>query len=225
MPELNFRQLAVEAANSLLHFGALFGAEQFHAVGAGLELVELPFGFACLLKNPARNIAVDFAAGQFFQQLCTLVGAGVEECRKAALGKQHGFGKAREIEAGDLGDALQLVIALRAEDGAIAIGEFDLGGLQCAIGLVTRTALAPESTVDGTFDFELDLGQTVGGVPRHDVVVRGRDGLQARRLVVKREADGVEQCRFASAGRAGDGEQAVVGERRLGEVDGPFALQ
>ena len=222
---LDVGELCFKHGAFLQHRGALLVAHQCHAVGAGLELGQFVPGFARLLEDLARDFTVDFAAGQFFEQFGALVGAGVQKGREAALGEQHRLGEAREIEAGDLGDALQLVVGLRAEDGAVAGREFDFRRLQRAVGLVAGAALAPEGAVDGTLDLEFDLGQAVGGVPRHDVVVGRRDRLQARRLVVEGEADGVEQRRLAGAGRPGDREQRVVGERRPGEVDEPFAFQ
>jgi len=114
MALLDVGELRVEAGDFGLHRGTLLVAEQFHAVGAGFELVELAFRFARLFEHLARNLAVDLGAGQFFEQFGAFVGAGVEEGRKAALGEQHGLGEAREIEAGNLGDALQLFLGLRA---------------------------------------------------------------------------------------------------------------
>ena len=118
---------------------------------------------------------------------------------------------------------------MRTQDAVVAVrgdgGEFDPGGLQRTIDLVAGAALAPEGAVDGTFDFKFDFSQAIGRVPRHDVVIGRRDALQPRCLVVERQADGVEQGRFTRAGWAGDGEQVVVGEWRLGEVDAPFAFQ
>jgi len=221
--------LRIEAGGFALHGGTLLVGEQFHAVGAGLELLEPAPGGARLLENLARNFAIDFGAGQFLQQFGAFVGCRVEEGGETALGEQHRLGEAWKVEAGDLGDALQFVAGLGAEDGAVAIcierRQFHLGRLQCAVHLVAGAALAPEGAVDGALHFKLDFRQAVGGVPRHDVVVGGRDGLQARRLVVKREADGIEQRRFAGAGRAGDGKQAAVAKGRPGEVDAPFTLE
>ena len=61
-------QLAIKAAGFRVHGGTLLVVEQFHAVGAGLELIELLFGLAGLFIHPLRNQAVDVGAGEFFQQ-------------------------------------------------------------------------------------------------------------------------------------------------------------
>ena len=64
----------------------LFAAEQLDAIGARLPLFQLLTGLAGLLEDALREAAVDFAAGQLFQQLGTLVGAGFEEGGKTSLG-------------------------------------------------------------------------------------------------------------------------------------------
>ena len=43
--------------------------------------------------------------------------------------------------------------------------------------------------------------------------------------MVKREADRIEQGRFAGTGRAGNGEQPVIDKWGASEVDGPFAFE
>ncbi|MPM49172.1 hypothetical protein SDC9_95900 [bioreactor metagenome] len=60
---------------------------------------------------------------------------------------------------------------------------------------------------------------------RHDVVDGLRLRAQARRLVVQRQADRIQQRGFACPRRAGDRKQAALGQRRHGEVDAPFALE
>ena len=218
-------QLGAQALNVALHGRALLGAEQGHAGGLGFELVKLLLGFAGLLKHFFGDFAVDLGAGEFFQQFGALVGAGVQKGGKTALRQQHGFGEARKVQPRDGLNAFELVVGLGAENLARAGGEFDLGGLQGAVDFVAGAALAPEGAVDGAFDLKRHLRQAVGGVAGHDVVGRGRDAFEARGLVVQRQANGVQQGRFAGAGGAGDGEQAVVHKRRLGEVHRPLAFE
>ena len=122
MLALDVGELCFQHGAFLLHRSALLVAHQLHAVGAGLELGQFVPGLARLLEDLARDFAVDFAAGQFFEQFGALVGAGVQKGREAALGEQHGLGEAREVEAGDFGDVSEFLAAFVAEDGAITFG-------------------------------------------------------------------------------------------------------
>ena len=227
---LHVGQLGGPAVHVGVHGGALFVAQQFHTVSAGLELVELLFGRTGLFKHLARDVAVNLGAGQFLQQLGAVVGAGVQKGGKTALGQQHGLGEAGKVQARNGGHAPELVHALAAQNGAFAggpvhTGQLHFGRLQRAVHLVTRAALAPEGAVHRAFHLKLHLGQAVHRVARHDVVGGCRDAFQARGLVVQRQANGVQQGRFARAGGAGDGKQAVVGKGRLGEVNAPLPFE
>ena len=230
MGGLHVGQFIAPTVHIALHRGALWQRQQLHAVGAGFELLQLLPGLTRLFKHPHRDVAVDFRAGQLLQQFGPVVGAGVQKSGKAALGQQHGFGETRKIEPGDVGNALEFVVTLTAQNGACATGavhtgQFDPWRLQRTVDFVAGAALAPEGAVHSTFHFKRHFGQAVHRVARHDVVRRSRDAFQARCLVIQREADGIEQRGFASAGRASDRKQAVVTKRRLGEVDGPLAFQ
>ncbi len=208
-----------------LQLGALFVAEQLDPFGAGAQLVKADLHLAGLLEHPLRNLPVDLGAGQLFQQLGALVGVGLEKSGETALGQQHGFGKALEIQAGEALGLAQLLVDLVGDDLPVCRGQFDLGRLQRAIGLVAGAALAPEGAVANALDLEFDLGQAVGGVPGHQLVGAGRDRTHARRAVIQRQADGIEQRGLARAGWPGNGEQAVVLERLGGEIDLPLAFQ
>ena len=236
LPALQRLQCAV-AGLHLAHLGlqlvcfglqllALLLGQQLHAIGMGLVFLQRLACIACAFEHGLRNLAVDVGAGEFFQQLGAFVGAGLQKGRKAALGQQHGFGKARKVQPGDLGHLLELFTAVVAEDMAVGHSrQFNLGGLQCTAGLVAGAALAPEGAVGHAFDFELHLGQTVGGVPRHQIIAAGADGGKARRLVVERQADGIEQRGFARPCGASDGKQAVARKGGGAEIDFPFALE
>ena len=160
---------------------------------ARLELVQLIPGVARLLKHFAGNIAVDFGAGQLFQQFGALVGAGVQERCKTALRQQHRLGKAREIQAGDGRNEFELFAAFFAQDGAVAGGQLNFRCLQRATDFVAGAPLAPKGAIDDALDLEFHLGQTVGGMARHEVVDGRGDVFEARRLVVQRQANRVEQ--------------------------------
>lgn len=149
--------------------------------------------------------------------------------RKAAncpQGKQHRAGEAAIVEAGKRRGLLQLVRDFIGEDFAVsAARQLDAGRLQIAIRLVTGPVLAPESAVGDAFYFKLDLRQTLGGIAGHQVVLRLGDLVQARRLMIERRANGIEQRGFPGPGGAGNGEQAIAGERLGGKVYLPFPFQ
>ena len=206
------------------------GVQRLHALQQGLLLFQLLACFAGTLKHSLRDLAVDLGAGQLFEQLGTLVGVGVQKSRKTALRQQHGLGESSKVQAREADDALELVIAVGGENcsftrGWVNVCQLYLGWLQCAMGLVTRTALAPEGTVGLAFDGKSHLGHAVGRVARHQIVVAATNAAQARGLVVQGQADGIEQGGLASPRRPGDGKQAVVGKGRLAEVNGKFAFE
>ncbi|MCY1340261.1 hypothetical protein D9M69_261710 [compost metagenome] len=210
--------------------GTLLGAKQFDALGAGAQLVQRRPHLAGAFEHALGDEAVDFRAGQFLQQLGALIGAGFEEGGEPALGQQHGFGEALEIQAGEAFGLAQLVADLVGEDApaavlALDLAQLDLRRLQRALGLVAGAALAPEGAVAPALHFELNFGEAVGGVPGHQLVAALRQAVHARRAVVQGQADGIQQRGLARPGGTGDGEQAVVLERLGVEVDLPFALQ
>ena len=188
-------------------------------------MIEGDFHLTGLLKHPLGNLPVDIGTGQLFQQLGALIGVGLKKGSKAALGQQHGLGKTLEIETREAFGLAQLLVDLVSDDLPVSSGQLDLGRLQRTIGLVAGAALAPEGAVGNAFDLEFDLGQAVGGVPAHQLIGTGRHRAHARRAVVQRQADGVEQRGLARPGRPGDGEQTVVLERLGGEIDLPLAFQ
>ena len=121
---------------------------------------------------------------------------------------------------------LQLVRDFIGEDFAVsAARQLDAGRLQIAIRLVTGPVLAPESAVGDAFYFKFDFRQTLGGIAGHQVVLRLGDLVQARRLMIERRANGIEQRGFPGPGGAGNGEQAIAGERLGGKVYLPFPFQ
>ena len=146
------------------------------------------------------------------------------------MGQQHGFGKTAKVQPRDFGDAFGFFFEVGSEDGPLTgicmnLRQLYLGGLQGTIDFVACAALAPKGAVGGALHFKLHLGQAVAGVAGHQVVAGGAQAAQARRLVVQRQADGIEQRRFACARRAGDGKQAGVGKWRLAKIYRPLAFE
>ncbi len=209
-----------------LQLRALGLGQQLHAARLRLIALQRLAGIAGALKHGLRYLAVDVGACQLFEQLGAFIGTGLQKRGKPALGQQHRFGKALKIQSGDLGHLAQLVAAVGAEDFSIGHArQFHLGALQRAAGLVAGAALAPEGTVDGALDLELHLGHAICGVARHQVVAAGAEGGQPGCLVVERQANCIEQGRFARARGAGDRKQAVVGKGRGCEIDAPLAFE
>ena len=63
----------------------LLFAQQYHTAGLGLKLVEVVTRLLMFFKHLRGNLAVNFGAGQLFQQLGALFRFGVEEGGKLAL--------------------------------------------------------------------------------------------------------------------------------------------
>nr|VUD32568.1 Uncharacterised protein [Raoultella sp. NCTC 9187] len=179
-----------------------------------------------LFKHLGGDLPVDFGAGELLQQLRALFGFGVKKGGELALGEEHRAGKAAVIEAGERGGHLQLVFDFVGKNlPIVAAGQLDAGRLQVAVGLVARAVLAPEGAVGGAFDLKLNFSQAFGGIAGHQIVLRLRHAAQARRFVVQREADSVQQRRFPGPRRPDDREQPVAGEGFGGEINFPLAFQ
>ena len=121
---------------------------------------------------------------------------------------------------------LQLVRDFIGEDFAIfAAGQLHARRLQVAVRLVACPVLAPECAVGDAFYLKLHFRQTLGGISRHQVVLCLGNLTQARRFVIKRQTDGVEQGGFTCACGAGNGKQPVAGKGFSGKVNFPLALE
>ena len=222
---LQIRQAGLQQCRLGLQLLACACIQQLHALCLGLLLLQGLAGVARSFENGLRDATVDIGAGQFFEQLGALIGRGLQEGGKASLGQQHGLGKARKVQSGDFGDAPGFVLDMGGEYAAVRHQcQLHPGSLKGGIRLAARAALAPEGAVGHALDFELHLGFALAGVARHDVVAAA-DAVEARRLVIERKADGIEQRGLASARGSGDGKQAVVGKGGSGEVDVPLALE
>ena len=178
------------------------------------------------LKHHGGNLTVDFGAGQLFQQLGAIARLGIKEGGKLPLREQHRAGKAPVVQPGERGGLLQLIRHFVGQDFAIfAARQLHAGRLQVTVRLVARPVLAPEGAIGDAFYLELHFRQTFGGVAGHQVILRLGDFIQARRFVIKRQTDGVEQGSFTCPGCAGDGKQPVAGKRLSGKVNFPLALE
>ena len=208
-----------------LKLGQLLIVQHRVPLSPGLEQFQGTLFLAHTLKNPTRDVAVDLGAGQFFEQFCPLVGAGLQKGSKTALGQQHGLGKTAKVQPGQRTDGFQLVLDAGGDNGAVGLSQLHLGGLQFAVGFAPGPALGPEGAVSAAFHLKLHLGQGLRSVTSHQFIVAGGDGGQARGLVVEGKADGIKQCGFARPRGAGDGEQATVGERFLAKVDLPLTFE
>ncbi len=99
-----------------------------------------------------------------------------------------------------------------------------LGLLQFSVGFFAGALELPDAAERAGGAGEFDLGGTFAGVAAHDGVRIG-DVAVARGASVERERDRIEERGLAGTGRPGDCEQAGVGERGRGEVDGVLTLQ
>ena len=94
---------------TLLQVLLLFLAQQHNACGlrfAHLQRVACRFVF---FKNHGGNLAVNFRAGQFLQQLCAIARFSIQEGGKLPLREQHRAGKATIVQPGECGGLFQLI--------------------------------------------------------------------------------------------------------------------
>ena len=173
-----------------------------------------------------RDAAVERGASDLFEDGRALIRCGFEEGGEAALGEQHGARETLEIHAGEgldlFGDAAQLLVQ---DATAVMVGDLVAWRLQLALRAQVGAALTPGAAEAPGGGGEYRFGETIAGLPRHDLVAALGDARQPGRAPVEREAEGIEQGALAGAGRAGDGEQAVGGVGGVAEVDVPFADQ
>ena len=179
-----------------------------------------------LFKHQRGDLPVDFCSGQLFQKLGALFWLRIEKRSELPLRQQHGAGKASVIQPGKRCRHLQLIFDLIGEDFSVgAARQLHARHLQVSVRLIAGAVLAPESAVRLAFNLELHFSKAFGRIAGHQIVLRLRNGAQARRLVIERKTDGVEQRGFPRAGRPGDGKQPVAGKRFCREIDFPFSLQ
>ena len=204
------------------HGGEFFGGQQPQGVHLRLQGFHLLARCAQALVGGDGKLAVNFRAGDLFQNRAALIRPRLQEGGKTALGKQHGAGEALKIQPGDGFDArLHVFLPGFQHLTAVGIGDFVARRLQRAVRLFARALLAPMAAPAAMLGFKGDFGKTFAGLPREDFVGVFADFAQPGRAAVKRQTDGVEHGGFARAGRPGEGKQPVLREGRVREVNVP----
>ncbi|MNU95406.1 hypothetical protein D3C71_854200 [compost metagenome] len=188
-----------------------------------------------LVEGATTETGVERRVGEFLQQFAAVVVVGLEECAELALRQHHRAGELFEIQP-QRGFELSLVFAFLAGEQLILIDVTQAlaAGLQLASGLVPGAIGLPAGAVAAAVDADeihfriaftraaTQQGARVAGSDfavgvRHLGVAAGV--VQARYGAKQRQAQGIEQGAFTSAGGAGDGEQSGTGQGFGGEVD------
>ena len=212
--------LQVPAPRRLFLFaGALGELERLLAFGKFFLLV------APALVHPKRNVAVDFGAGDLFQQGPPVIGGGLEEGGEISLGEEHGAGEALEVQPRDFFDPVWHVGELSGEDFPRIFKNFVFGGLEFSVGALPGGALAPVASEASFRGLEGHFGEALAGVAGHDLVGRFGHPVQAGRGAVESQADGVQQGGFPRSRGTGDGEDPLRSVGGMGKVHDPFAPQ
>ncbi|OPY85527.1 MAG: hypothetical protein A4E72_01920 [Syntrophus sp. PtaU1.Bin208] len=176
--------------------------------------------FVDLFGDPA----VDFRAGDLFQNGRPLIGRGLEEGGKSPLGKEHRPGEALVIHPRDLFNQFPHGVQLRFQHlPGIRVADFMACRLQFPVGPPSGAVLVPGAAVASLLRLEMDLGKAFPCLARHDLVGALGNLVQAGRPAVEPEADGVQERRFSRACGAGDGEETVGAVGRMGKIDLPVA--
>ena len=201
------------------------GVQRGDACGFGGKLALLFEGVAQALVHGDGDAAVDFGAGDLFEQRRAFVRCGAEEGGEVALGEEHGAGEALVVHAGEAFDGGGDVFEAGGKEfAAFGVGQFVFGVLEFAACFAPRAVLAPMAAVAPGAGAEGDFGVAGAAVAAHDFVACFADARKARGAAVEGEADGVEDGGFARAGRAGQGVDVVV-VGGVVEVDFPGAGQ
>ena len=129
--------------------------------------------------------AVNFRAGDLFENGAALTRRCMKEGIEASLGEEHGTREALEVHAGRLLDEIVHLVDPGLEDGpGIGIGYFVPGLLQFAFRFFPGAALAPVAAVPALLRLERDLGEAFPGLARHDLVAALRNLVEPGRPAV-----------------------------------------
>ena len=221
---------------------AFVGGERLLVGQAGVEFLQRLLFELGALEGAHRNLGVDGAAGEGFQQFAALVVFRLEEGGKLVLRQQHGARKLLERQtdaAFDLAFDFGLGGADRLQRGQQLQGHG--GRLQRAFHPCARAAHAPARAVRcAVVADKVHFGVAVRrAAPQQRARILGGDRFAAHvgqhaaprhleqpwRVVVQCQAQGVEQGALAGAGGTADGEQPGGGERLLLEVHRKFPGQ
>ena len=217
---------------------ALVGRHQADSVKLGAQPLDAGFGSAAQLVHAPRNIGIDPGVGDLVEQRRPILRTGSEESVDIALGEENG---APELLEGEPGCSFNLPVDLPGlgrnhfNSSLCDPSERALHPLQPSVGPIPGAAHLPARQVVVTVKAdELGLGAAHGHALTQDrALVAGRELLVvdigyflrtgvtgARILPVNGQANGIENGRFAGAGRTGYGEEAGALQRLGGEVNG-----
>ncbi len=234
-----FAQLLVMAVFQCL---ACVWGHGLHATGLLLQLREGFTGVLGRFKSGLAQTAVEAGVGEFFQQAAALVVVGLEKGGELALRQQHRAGELGQGQAEPGFEQFPELAFLAAGQQLIAVQveQALVAGLQATVALFARALDLPAGAIAAVIHadkvhFGVAAGATaaqqVAFVATADLVtavghlVQWRHTVQPGCAAEQRQAQGVEEGAFASAGRPGDGEQAGAGQWLGGEVDGLFTGQ
>ncbi|MNS01879.1 hypothetical protein D3C72_331710 [compost metagenome] len=227
--------LLLRGIEALIQLGPRFGRQRGHAGRLILQQLMRFAGFFSLVEGAAAETGVQRGVGEFFQQFAAVVVVGLEERTELALGQQHGAGELFEVQA-ERSFQLSFVFTFLAGEQLILIDVAQAlpAGLQLAAGLLARTVSFPTCPIATAIDTdEIHFGITFAGaatqqsarVAGGNFAVGIRDFgvtasvVQTRHRAKQRQAQGVEQSTFTSAGRAGNRKQTGTGQRFSSEID------
>ena len=124
------------------------GVQRGDACGFGGELALLFEGVAQALVHGDGDAAVDFGAGDLFEQRRAFVRCSAEEGGEVALGEEHSAGEALVVHAGEAFDGGGDVFEAGGEEfAAFGVGQFVFGVLEFAACFAPRAVLAPVAAV------------------------------------------------------------------------------
>ena len=227
------RALGVERAARLLVEQTDLGAPPF-------ERIDRLRRFLGALESALRYLRIDRSAGDLLQQLRALLRVGAQKGVEIALREHDGAAELIEGETGKLDNSLvdrfdagldhsdnrarlidpkQAAPAILQIAGRLAAraGEFPARPVTLSVardeirfGESTRRAASQDrARIVGGDVFSRGVGDVLLGAWRGD----------ARKFVVERKAQRIENRRFAGAGFAGDGEEAGPAQRLRFEID------
>ena len=172
------------------------------------------------------DVAVNLRARDLLQDGGPFVRGRLQEGGEASLGQEHGPGEPVEIHSGGFLDLPGHTPDLGLEESArLAVGDLVLRGLEFAVRLFPRPALAPVAPEAPRPGPEGHFGKALPRLAGHDLVAAFRHPVQPRGPPVEGQTDGVQDGGLSGAGGPRDGEDAVGREGGVGQVDFPFPHQ